>query len=345
LRRIARYFNGGQQKALQLSGWLIGIDGGGTRTRAALALADGGEPVTAEAGPCNWTTLTAADCLAAIDAAVAQLPSLAGGEPIEAVCLCSAGYYAPHHETLVRDALASRWPQAQLRLETDLVGAWAGALAAQPGIVLIAGTGSVAYGRFADGREARAGGWGPLFGDEGSGYWLACRGLEAVARALDERRPVTRIGEAFRALRPELGDQPERWLRELLRTQPSRKEVSDLAGGVVAAAADGDLVAGGLLRYATHELAHLLGAVAARLKAEPPLAWSWAGGLISHLPEVRERLNWQLGVWKFEPNMVEPQLSPEEGALLLAEASLGRDTLATFLRERPPRPVLEEAGP
>jgi N-acetylglucosamine kinase-like BadF-type ATPase len=317
-----------------LARWLLGIDGGGTCTRAALAPLEGGDPVYGEAGPSNWTTLPPEACLATIDAAFAQLRPVMKPGGVAALCLCSAGYYAPHHEQLVRQALQQRWPGARLRLETDLVGAWAGALAAQPGIVLIAGTGSVAYGRLADGREARAGGWGPLFDDEGSGYWLACRGLQAVAKSLDGRGLETELGAAFRALRPELGDEPAAWLRALLARRPGRDEVGDLARAVSAAAEQGDRVAAALLRSTAHELASLVGAVAAQLNRPSPLAWSWSGGLLRRVPRVREEVQRFVSSWGWGPELVEPQLAPEDGALLLAEAALGREGLAARLRAR-----------
>jgi N-acetylglucosamine kinase-like BadF-type ATPase len=323
----------------------LGIDGGGTCTRAALAPAAGGELLSAAAGPCNWTTLPPADCLAAIDAAAAQFPPLTHGERVEAVCLCSAGYYAPHHQSIVREALAARWPKAHLRLETDLVGAWAAALAAQPGIVLVAGTGSVAYGRLADGREARAGGWGPLFDDEGSGYWLACRGLAAVAKALDGRGPPTALWHEFAACCPELGHEPEGWLRELLRRRPTREEVSRLARAVVARAEGGDEVARDLVQEAADHLARMLAAVAGQLAGAGPLGWSWSGGLISCAQRLRSAIHRELiGARVGISHMVIPSLRPEEGALLLAEAALGREDLAAGLRERGQRRLAQRGG-
>src|SRR5690348_9483546 len=107
-----------------MSAWILGIDAGGTRSRVALASRAGA------AGPCNWTTLPAATCLANLDEAVGAV--LPPGDEVAAACVCSAGYFPAHHQESVTAAFRARWPNAALRLETDLVAAWAGALRAEP---------------------------------------------------------------------------------------------------------------------------------------------------------------------------------------------------------------------
>jgi N-acetylglucosamine kinase-like BadF-type ATPase len=318
---------------------LLGIDAGGSRTKAVLWDSVTGASAEAEGGPCNWSVLDPELCLEAIDAAVAGLRSecdAADRGRLGAVCLCSAGYYAPHHRPMVAQALQDRWPEAQLRLETDLVAAWAGALAARPGVVVIAGTGSVAYGRLANGREARAGGWGPQVSDEGSGYWLACRGLAAVARAVDGRGPPTSL---TRLLQPASIDQPAEpaeWLRELLRRRPGRAEIASLAPQVIAAAETGDPLAGDLLREAAVELARLACAVEAALGAAS-LPWTWSGGLIAASASLRERVQVSLTEQGSGLRMAPPRLGGEWGALLLAGEQLGADGL----RER----IVESRAP
>lgn len=306
-----------------MTGILLGIDAGGTRTRALLASAAGERLATAEEGPCNWTTLNPGRCLAAIDAAVAALCPNASRERVEAVCLCSAGYYAPHHREQVARALRERWPAAVIRVETDLVAAWAGALALRPGIVLAAGTGSVAYGRAGDGREARAGGWGPLFGDEGSAYWLGCRALGAIARAVDGRGPETNLARRFGA---ELGDaavEPAAMLREFLRGGPAREEIAALAPRVLEEREAGDPVAAKLAQQAAEHLAGLARAVEARVATSTPLPWSWSGGLLAHTG-LRELVAEALHARGSGLIAAPPRLDALHGALLLAEEALGR---------------------
>src|SRR5207247_7094150 len=121
---------------------------------------------------------------------------------LDAVCAGLAGFYPPWHRAELRAAIREKLSVecSVLSIETgaltpntqhptpilvpDLEIAWAGGLAARAGVVLVGGTGSVAYGRNAAGRGARAGGWGYLAGDEGSAYWIGREALAAVAVAL-----------------------------------------------------------------------------------------------------------------------------------------------------------------
>ncbi len=301
-----------------MSGWLLGLDAGGTRTRAVLAGADRRIVERADAGPCNWTALPFETCVAAIDAAWASLRPRVGSDEVAAVCLCSAGFYPPHHREPVEAALRRRWPGAVLRLETDLAAAWAGALGGEPGIVLVAGTGSVAFGRLADGREARSGGWGPLFGDEGSAYWLAVRALQAVSHAGDGRGDPTRLGEVLAR-----GTDPLVWLRDLHRTRPGREEVAALAPAVLAAATEGDAVATRLVQATVEEWGRMVHAVERALGAPGGTTCSWSGGLITGAPELRGWLSRWLGERGSGLALTPPRFDSGTGALLLAAAGLG----------------------
>jgi N-acetylglucosamine kinase-like BadF-type ATPase len=130
-----------------LKGWLLGIDAGGSGTQALLAAPGSDGRVTLQTGPCNWTTLPATQCRTAIEEIARAAGRTREGGSIVSVCLCSAGYYPPRHAGPARDLLGVLWPGARIRVETDLAAAWAGALGGEPGVVLIAGTGSVAYAR------------------------------------------------------------------------------------------------------------------------------------------------------------------------------------------------------
>src|SRR5215212_2413879 len=143
---------------------LLAVDAGGTRTRAIVLHANGWRG-TGQAGPANWTTMGRDPCVAAVSEAVEAALATSGLQSgdLRGACIALAGYYPPWHEQEVRSAFQGLLPEAAVRLEPDLVAAWAGATGGRPGAVLIAGTGAVAYARDADGCSARAGGWGPLF--------------------------------------------------------------------------------------------------------------------------------------------------------------------------------------
>jgi N-acetylglucosamine kinase-like BadF-type ATPase len=161
-----------------------------------------------------------------------------------------------------------------------------------PGILLVGGTGSMALGRAADGRTARAGGWGDRLGDEGSGWALGLGGLQAVARAADGRGTATELLPTLLAA-VDLAAPADliRWT-----AAATKAEVAALAPHVLATAAAGDPVAAGLADDAARDLAGAVDAVRRALEPwpEPPRV-AVVGGLISDDGLLRERLERALG--------------------------------------------------
>lgn len=311
----------------------LGVDAGGTGTRAVLADRKGRRSQV-EVGPANWTTLGRERCARVIRDAVEQVLAAHGlsASELTGACIALAGYYPPWHKHEVREALDPLFPGVHLRVEPDLVAAWAGATGGHPGITLVAGTGAVAYGRDREGRSARAGGWGPLFGDEGGGYWIGCEALRAVARCLDGRGPGTaltgrlwRSDEALaRTTESVPGTEPfpgvEEMLRTVYRDQWPRERVAGLAPAVAQAATAGDEVALGILERSAGELAALVVAVARRLGwTGEPLRLAGVGGVLEAGAPVRGPLERRLA--QALPNACWTRAvgSPVEGALLLAQ--------------------------
>jgi N-acetylglucosamine kinase-like BadF-type ATPase len=168
---------------------LLGIDGGGTATAAWLADADGRVLGRGRAGPSNAKAVGADAARQALGHAVALAFEDAGTppRPLPVACLGLAGFDRPIDRSILGDWVAAeRWAeQVVLVNDGDLVLA-----AGTPegfGLAVIGGTGSIAVGRNRDGRTARAGGWGPLLGDEGSAYALVLDALRLVARRADGR--------------------------------------------------------------------------------------------------------------------------------------------------------------
>lgn len=179
--------------------WWLGIDGGGSGTRARLWAADGRIAGAAEAGPSGLSQ--------GLDRALGALMAVAQGafagagqdRPDWPGCAVGLGLAGAHVEPQ-RQALRARWPQcAALAVDTDGHAALLGAHGGRPGLVLAAGTGSVAEAWFADGRRALAGGWGYPVGDEGSGAWLGQRSLAIAQQALDGRAGRSRWTDAVLA--------------------------------------------------------------------------------------------------------------------------------------------------
>lgn len=203
------------------------------------------------------------------------------------------------------------------RCGNDMICGWAGSLACADGINLVAGTGSIGYGE-RRGNAARAGGWGEIFSDEGSAYWIAIQGLNAFTRMSDGRLPKGPLHDAFRR-QLELADDLDICARVMGEHGLARDEIAALAPIVAEAAAAGDAAAVAIHDRAAEELAAIADALRTRLgfAADEPVPLSWSGGVLAHDASVRARLEARLGAlgpFRF----VEPRHSPAYGAALYA---------------------------
>lgn len=158
----------------------LGIDGGGSKTKFLLEDNDGGEIACFDTGPSNWLSSGADKTRQSLSEGVSNLPV----SP-DVVCAGFAGAGRPEALDFYRDCLSALLPQAQVFVETDAFISYVGAIGISPGVLLIAGTGSIALARKADGTMMRAGGWGAVFGDEGSGFWIGREAIRFALRAND----------------------------------------------------------------------------------------------------------------------------------------------------------------
>lgn len=220
--------------------WL-GVDAGGTSTRAVLATLDGRAVGRGEAGPGNPQVLGEERAAAAWSAAIRH--ALAGRAPalVRGLALGIAGVRSPEEAERARRRLVERNEIRTVRVTGDLEIAHAAALGGTAGTVVIAGTGSAALASDGQGRNARSGGWGWLADDAGGGYWLARRALAAACAGADGRGPSTNLGEQAAAFyqAPDL----RAALAELQGPGHDRARVAAFAREVLAAAKAGDLAA------------------------------------------------------------------------------------------------------
>jgi N-acetylglucosamine kinase-like BadF-type ATPase len=199
---------------------------------------------------------------------------------------------------------------------TDIEIALAAAFADRPGIVVSAGTGSVAVGRDRTGTRHRIGGYGWQMGDEGSGYAIGRASLGAVSRAVDGRSPKTALSDRLlKATRSENYDDLIRWA-----AGASPAEVAALAPHVLAVAAAGDPLAQGIADYAARELSQLAICLVPKMDITPPIPVAVTGGLLGADQPLRKTLLAKLA----EEPAFQPTDSPVDavaGALQLADSS------------------------
>ncbi len=180
--------------------FVIGLDGGGTATRVAVADGSGRELVRRAGAAGLVDPRDPAASARRLSALVREAAAAAGvALPVSALCAGLAGTGAPDRRERVRDVLASEGVAEKVLVVPDGEVALEGALGGAPGVLLVAGTGSAAWGRGEDGATARCGGWGMVAGDEGSGYAIGRDALGAALQTADGRRPPG-------ALLPELLD-------------------------------------------------------------------------------------------------------------------------------------------
>lgn len=309
-------------------GPLFLIDAGASHTRAVIARADGGILSRAAAGGSNLFAVGAAaadaQLTAAIRAALAGARLAAQSVAVAVIGSASVGYDGSDRRA-VAAVLKRLLPRARLRILADVTLGLHAALKGEPGVVIVAGTGSIVLGRNRSGRLQNAGGWGWLLGDEGSGQWLGRHALAAAARGWDGAGPATALtGLVLRHLRVRSGSS---LVTRVYRPLMSPAQFGALAPLVTRAAAAGDAVALALVREAAEALAAQTCSVIRRLRLEPaPVSYQGsvftAGEVI--LAPLRRALRLEArrhglrGV-----SLVPPALPPLAGAFLLALAEVG----------------------
>ncbi len=293
---------------------VLGIDGGGTTTRAAIASPDGRVLGTGEGGASNYQAIGMERAVAGIRTAVDHACAAAGASVTPAAAfLAIAGVVSPTDRALLRRAVDGLELAPRVAVDHDLSAALAGGLGGEPGIVLIAGTGSSCYGRRSDGEDWRAGGWGHLLDDDGGGYRIGLDALRAAVRAVDGRGPDTELRS--RAIRAIDVDDPDEILHAV-HNRLQRSDIAALAPLVFASAAENDAVASTIVERGARALAAMVRAVAERLAFEDVRVVT-SGGLFTNL-DYRERVRREVARHVPGALLVRPQRPPVEGACLLA---------------------------
>jgi glucosamine kinase len=287
----------------------VGLDGGGTGTRARLQDASGRALGQGEAGPSGlsqgveqaWRHVRLA-IAAAFEAAGLSCPAPA------AVAL-GLGLAGAEVAALRADFLAANPGYAIGLLENDGITQLAGAQAGRPGIVVSAGTGAVAAARYADGHVRRCGGWGWPAGDEGAGSWLGLQAVRALQNALDGRAPLSPLSAAAAGA---IG--PDAAAVQAWSAHAGQHACAQLAPLVFAAADQGDAQAAALLQTAAAELAGL----AKALSAEPAGAHDLPIVLNGSIGQ-RLASRWPAAL---QARLVRPAGDSADGALLLLRLAL-----------------------
>jgi glucosamine kinase len=277
--------------------YYLGIDGGGSKTTCVVG-DESSLLATVMAGGSNITRVGETGAREALQQAIREacLAAKINPQQVLRACIGAAGAGRPEIASTVRKMVAEIIP-GEIEVVGDMEIALAAAFGKGPGVIVIAGTGSIVFGRDAQGKVARAGGWGFAVSDEGSAHWIGVAAVRAVLRAADEvgedqaeRDSTWPAKRLFSELKTVWGLES---LPQLARAANASPDFAVLFPAILAAAEAGDVVARQVIAEASRELAQLAGIVLRRLfsaqhSSASAVPMAMAGGVFRHAAMIRE---------------------------------------------------------
>jgi N-acetylglucosamine kinase-like BadF-type ATPase len=294
----------------------LGIDGGQSATTVLIGDEQGRVMGRSRSGPCNHVSAPEAGAkfTRVITAGIFEAGFDPAATHFESACCGMSGGPDDKRALLARVVRAGK-----LSLVTDGEIALAGAMVGGPGIIVIAGTGSIAYGRGEGGKLVRAGGWGYIFGDEGSAFDIARQAARAALRFEEGWGNPTALHSAL--LEATGAGNANEMLHLFYTPEWPRSRVAGLAALVDTVSADGDVAARNILEQAAQNLASLAGFVRSHLAHLQEVSVAYVGGVFrSRVVLERFRMLVEL---TDGCKCIAPVLSPAEGALLMARRAVG----------------------
>lgn len=315
--------------------YYIGIDGGATKTAFCAASLDNSALLYSSIAGTSWREhgvwKVAQNLRSAMNGLIGNDHSLIAGIAMGLPC---------HGESVDGDLALERavrkvFTGIPIYFTNDVEVGWAGSMALRPGINIVAGTGSIAFGKDANGKTARSGGWSEFFGDEGSCYWVGRRIMELFSKQSDGRLPRD---ELYTTVRRELDLKNDYSIIDLVYSEfiKRREQVASLQFLAEKAALAGSKSAKALYAEAVDELLLLVAAVRNKLDF-PDKTWnvSYSGGLFKTgdlvLPQFKREIEKEGG------SLTIPQFIPVEGAVLLAFQHFnpeGLSQIQTLIKEK-----------
>jgi glucosamine kinase len=263
-----------------------GVDGGGTKTAIVVVDADGNEIARDITTTSNSAVIGHERAAATLRELIQSVATRAGATlPFQAIWCGLSGSDRPEDHRRLRPHLEDLAVDLQMTNDAELA---IGGLPNRVGIAIVSGTGSIAFGRNASRTRARAGGWGHIFGDQGSGYDVARRALAAFAAEADGYGPKTSLTERLTSYwdLPE----PHTIINRVYDPMTTKGDIARLSPIVVEEAAKGDDVSRHILAIAASDLATFARAAARRLELGPELALALVGGMLVHVEPFRQQV-------------------------------------------------------
>jgi N-acetylglucosamine kinase-like BadF-type ATPase len=297
--------------------FVLGIDGGGTKLAAVLENLQTGEQFSLSTdGGINSIIDDPEDSRRHLRSMIEDIVILLSAKEgtLSGICIGSASVMTDYEKDhWCEELLSQSFPGVPIGAVTDSRIALEGALRGEPGAIVIAGTGSISLSKDSLGQMKRCGGWGSLFGDEGSGYWIGCESLRAVAKHWDGRGDATLLTDR---LLEKLQVSTFEGIIQKVYGEMDRKEVASLSVITGECAADRDPAAMQIVEEAGVHLACLASTILEQTVWESKPLLSYAGGVFRMGEQMKRSFLSHLGPWNSV--LTEPHEQPAYGAVLLA---------------------------
>lgn len=299
--------------------YYIGIDGGGSKTIFAISGEDGKILGTVMAGSAFYKQIGEEGVIELLKNGVKEVCAFAEGENTEIASVCfgmPAWGESPANDKVIEQKILSTFPEWNIHIVNDCEVGWAGSLLAKPGINIVAGTGSIAFGKNEDGETARSGGWSEWFGDEGSGYWLGMKCVQLFTRQADCRDEK---GPLYRIVRESLQLSDDMEIVDLFESEylHQRDKIASLQKLLLLAAKEGDAYAVEAYTQAARELYDIVRGVKKQIFAGKACTVSCSGGIFKVGDLIRKPFMELLAADGME--LTDAKAEPYVGAVLLAK--------------------------
>ncbi|MCG9127514.1 hypothetical protein JT359_07955 [Candidatus Poribacteria bacterium] len=303
--------------------YIIGIDGGGTKTIGRITTSNGEVIHKMKSGPSNYHVVGVDNTYQVLKEIITTLTSQIDYTPDNLViCIGMAGLGREDDKKVVNEICNNIGTTTQRILTHDAHIALVGGIGKSEGIIVISGTGSIVYGIDSHGSEIRAGGWGYLIGDEGSGYDIAIKGLQAVAKAADYRQPKTILTELF--LNKLNLDDPKQlinWVHAV-----GRHEIANLSTIVFEGIDNDDKTAIQIIDSVTDELVCAIISVVNQATFNDSIDIVLNGGNLVHQSLFSNKLKEKIYDKLKNISVMFPKNDPVYGAIMIAKSCFLKDT-------------------
>ena len=309
---------------------VLGIDAGGTKTVCQLADERGAVVAEARGGGANLRAAGQIEVERVLRRLIEDVLAHREIRP-EAICIGIAGADRERDADLVRDVTRRLGHDVATVVVNDALIALVAGVGERAGVVIVAGTGSIAYGRDAAGRAARAGGWGYLLGDEGGGFWIGRAALSAVVRQFDRRGPATLLTELVLT---QMGlTTPAQVIEAVYDRGLPRHVIAGIADVVEHATGAGDAVAAEILDRAAVELTSAAASVVTKLQMRGEVFQTvLAGGIFRGIPSLASGVEARLAEVAPRSIVRRLEVEPAYGAVRLAlAAARGRVVIPSYI--------------